>query len=331
VHTTTIGSTNGASATTIQSGSGGIALNSGTGNVNISGDTAATTVFLGTGPAAKTVTVGSINTTSGTTIQSGSAGISVATYTNGAFNLTTGTGTIAISGDATNTTVNIARGAGDKTITIGSGTGATSIALESGTGVIQIGVNTIAHDITIGNSTGATGVFNYCGTRDYSITSASGLLFKAVNAGSVTMPLTPAVLALHTDAQTSITGDGTFVTINCTTEIFDQGSHYNGSNTFTAPVTGRYRITAHVGIQADNTNTYAQIRIYTTNRTYTGDHSLLVNANYFGITCTCLADMTAGDTSYAECVAFGSASKNCSITSDGTGTPQTWLNFQLEC
>lgn len=90
VKTTTLGSTNSTSATTVQSGSGALnvtstngamTLNSGTGALSISNDASATTVNLATGAAAKTVTLGSTNTTSSLALKYGTADFSLASAT----------------------------------------------------------------------------------------------------------------------------------------------------------------------------------------------------------------------------------------------------------
>jgi hypothetical protein len=103
VKTSTFGSTNSNSATTVQSGSGALAvtstngtltINSGTGTLGISTDAAATTINLGTGGAAKTVTLGSTNTTSTTNLQSGSGGIKIPAFAEGAL-VTSSTGVIS--------------------------------------------------------------------------------------------------------------------------------------------------------------------------------------------------------------------------------------------
>jgi len=93
VKTSTFGSTNSTSATTVQSGSGALAvtstngtltINSGTGVLAVSNDASATTINLGTGAAAKTVTLGSTNTTSTTTLQAGSGGVKLGAVAEGA-------------------------------------------------------------------------------------------------------------------------------------------------------------------------------------------------------------------------------------------------------
>lgn len=86
VKTSTFGSTNSTSTTTVQSGSGALNVtstngaqthNSGTGAMGISTDASATTVSFATGAAVKTVTLGSTNTTSATSIKSGTGNIAL--------------------------------------------------------------------------------------------------------------------------------------------------------------------------------------------------------------------------------------------------------------
>ena len=59
-------------------------------------------------------------------------------------------------------------------------------------------------------------------------------------AGERTMPLQPCFLAQSTAAQNNITGDGTVYTVVYADVEFDQNSDFDGTSTFTAPVTGKY-------------------------------------------------------------------------------------------
>ena len=86
----TLGSTNSTSASTLQSGSGALAItstngtmtiNSGTGALSISSDASATTVNLATGAAAKVVTLGSTTTTSSLALKYGTADFTLASAT----------------------------------------------------------------------------------------------------------------------------------------------------------------------------------------------------------------------------------------------------------
>lgn len=92
-HASVFGSTNSTSATTVQSGSGALAvtstngtltINSGTGALGISTDASATTVSFATGAGVKTVILGSTNTTSTTTLQAGSGGVKLGAVAEGA-------------------------------------------------------------------------------------------------------------------------------------------------------------------------------------------------------------------------------------------------------
>jgi len=145
-HTTTLGSTNSTSATTVQSGSGALnvtatggalTINSGTGALAISNDASATTVTIATGGAVKTTTLGSTNSTSATTVQSGSGALAV-TSTNGTLTINSGTGVLALSNDASATTVNLGTGAAAKTVTLGSTNTTSTTNLQAGSGGIKI-------------------------------------------------------------------------------------------------------------------------------------------------------------------------------------------------
>ncbi len=126
-------------------------------------------------------------------------------------------------------------------------------------------------------------------------------LMRATTAGEVTFPLTPTFLATHTAAQDNVTGDGTLVTVDFTTEITDQNADYDGTNTFTAPVAGNYRFDFGVQVnQLTAAMTSGEIRIVTSNRSY-----ISFNINYGAIrdvnnnasfSTSILADMDAADT-----------------------------------
>lgn len=70
------------------------------------------------------------------------------------------------------------------------------------------------------------------GTNDYFIVDASS--------GARLLPLQPAFSAFPNAAKTNVTGDGTTYTVVFDSENFDQGSDFDGTSTFTAPVAGQY-------------------------------------------------------------------------------------------
>jgi len=121
--------------------------------------------------------------------------------------------------------------------------------------------------------------------------------------GHVTMPYQSAFLARPSSQQANL-AINTNHTIVFDSEIFDQNADFS-SNTFTAPVTGKYQLNVHLLIQQmDAATDYYYINLKTSNRNYdqywdnndkAGD-----NSNGEGRSVVVLADMDAGDTAYLE-------------------------------
>lgn len=311
VKTATFGSTNSTSATTVQSGSGALAItstngtwtgNSGTGALGLSTDASATTVSLATGAAVKTVTLGSVTSTSATTVRSGSGALAI-TSTNGTITMNSGTGTLAIANDATAQTVNISTGAGSKLVTLGTTNGAASLALRYG-------------------------------TADFTMASATGTVMSALDTGEITYPLQPAFLANHNVLQSNITGNGTIATVNFTNEIFDQNSDYDGTNTFTAPIDGRYKLSFSIRMDDINgTVATASWRLSTSNRAYSvaffNPLPIATAANGAVVMSSSnLCDMDAGDIAFVQAVVTGMAGDTVDIPNS---TTQTFFSGYLAC
>lgn len=124
--------------------------------------------------------------------------------------------------------------------------------------------------------------------------------------GIMKSTLQPAFLATHTVLQSNVTGNGTAATVNFTTEIFDQNSDYDGTNTFTAPITGRYQFNAAVNINDGGASTArASLSFVTSNRTYVPCTALAVLAGVWQLNGSILADMDAGDTCIVQATANG--------------------------
>ena len=134
-------------------------------------------------------------------------------------------------------------------------------------------------------------------------------------AGERTMPLQPAFLATHSAAQNDVTGTGSYATVDFTTEIFDQNADYDGSNLFTAPVTGRYLFTSALYINGAATATSFQIRLVTSNQTYTGLLGYVFTTEGT-MSVTTIADMDAADTAYVQGVARGMAGDTADFPSN---------------
>ena len=133
--------------------------------------------------------------------------------------------------------------------------------------------------------------------------------------GAVTMPLQPAFLATPANNdQTNLSSGNHTVVLG--TEVFDQNSDF-ASNTFTAPVAGRYQLNAIFGLRnLDTAATYYVNQIVTSNRAYelqiAGGNVLATDGNFY-FTISALADMDAGDTAFMRVQTTG-------------GTAQTDIN-----
>jgi len=115
--------------------------------------------------------------------------------------------------------------------------------------------------------------------------------------GAVTKPLQPAFL-VGMSSNSAQFGNGAF-TPTLDTEIFDQGGDFS-SNTFTAPVTGRYQLSwmAYLA-NLDTSASYYYLKLATSNREYTKylyTHSFDADVAYYGWGTSILADMDVNDT-----------------------------------
>jgi len=122
-------------------------------------------------------------------------------------------------------------------------------------------------------------------------------LFSVLSDGSVTAPKQPAFLAKPGSNQDNIATGG--VTIAFGTEIFDQNADF-ASNTFTAPVTGKYLLTACIRLGAvDSASSRYELKIQTSNRNYNYnfDPDFGQDAVTWTAAFSVLADMDASDTS----------------------------------
>jgi len=128
------------------------------------------------------------------------------------------------------------------------------------------------------------------------IGDGSSKFLKVDNAGHVTMPSQPAFLVEPTSEQSNISGDTTIV---FGTERFDLNSDF-ASNTFTAPVTGKYQMQFCIRIgHLDSAINWCRFELTTSNRTYFCnmiDPDFGQDAVYWHFTVAVLADMDANDT-----------------------------------
>jgi hypothetical protein len=193
---------------------------------------------------------------------------------NQALSATTGTftGTLAVTGATTLSS----------DVTIGDASAADKKILFDGNAQdFHIGLDDSADSLTIG--LGST-----LGTTSHMIFDANG---------HITKPLQPAFQVQPSSDQTNVDDNDT---IAFGYEEFDQNGDFS-SNQFTAPVTGKYLLTASVRVDnVDTAANWVRIEIITSNQDYKSsiiDVGVLASdPNYWTFEQTVLADMDANDT-----------------------------------
>ena len=119
--------------------------------------------------------------------------------------------------------------------------------------------------------------------------------------GAVTMPLQPAFQLNRQGQGNQTISANSDTTIVLATERFDQNADC-ASNTFTAPVTGKYKLQAFFYLKdVDTDMNYIQGKITTSNKTYYFVQSVGgydATMQYMGKNITVLADMDASDTAH---------------------------------
>jgi len=130
--------------------------------------------------------------------------------------------------------------------------------------------------------------------------------------GIVTMPSQPAFSAKPANNDQANVAINAYVTIIMGTEIFDQGGDF-ASNTFTAPVAGRYQINWCVDLlNTDTDSAYIFATLKTSNREYRGiitPSAYAGDSAYVSLSGSVLADMDASDTAYVTVYQGGGAAQ----------------------
>lgn len=127
--------------------------------------------------------------------------------------------------------------------------------------------------------------FNVTGTQDFEMgidnndsdalvianttSLGTGNTWRMSTAGERTMPLQPAFTAIVSGAQNNVTGDSTTYTVQFGNVLVDQNSDYDGTSTFTAPVTGIYSFGVNVGVDNLTSSFHTMfITLVTTGQSY---------------------------------------------------------------
>ena len=174
-----------------------------------------------------------------------------------------------------------------------------------------------------GGSTWTQGVDNSDSDSFALSTSADIATPQVINittAGEVTLPLQSSFIATHTVAQDNATGNGTIATVNFTTEVVDRNNDYDGTNTFTAPVSGLYSFYAQAQLVSATGASFCILNMITSNKIYVGPFSI---GTINGVIVPCvsaLADMDALDTCYITIQSTGVGADTADLNSDGNST-----------
>lgn len=121
------------------------------------------------------------------------------------------------------------------------------------------------------------------------------------------------------------TGNGAQATVGFS-EIFDDNNNF-ASNTFTAPITGRYQLDATVSLSVLTTAaTLSALRIVTSNRTYLTQKGLNPKAGGLqdAMAMSVVADMDAGDTATVTIQVDGMAGNTVTVIGNAT---TMWTTF----
>jgi len=212
--------------------------------------------------------------------------------------------TLAVTG-ALSVTNNVVMTSDDPTITMTDSSGTNDIAtLQATSGALIINVRDGSADGEI--------IFK---KNDGSATDET---MRIDSSGRVTKSLQPAFQVRPATAQSNI-GVSTNVDIVFGTEVFDVGANF-ASNTFTAPVAGKYFLSASIRTEAvDSASNYYLITIVTSNRGYQFifDPDFGQDAGYWVMSLSHIADMDASDTAKVQIVQH-SGTQQTDITTEST-------------
>jgi len=246
---------------------------------------------------------GSANGQSEVVFNEGSADIDFRVESNGNANaLVVDGGTDTVMIGTTDTNFN----AGADNLIVGTGSGDCGITIYTGSSVGHKG-SIFFGDTAAGDAANSQkGQISYEQNNEIMTFFTNNTLTMQMNhLGSVSIPRQPAFQVKGSSVQSNIAADNSFVAVAFGTEIFDLGGNF-ASNTFTAPVTGKYQMQVNVQLgNVDSASQYYFIRLATSNRNY--DSILSVNQfngdlSHLTLHLQILADMDVSDTALVQIV-----------------------------
>ena len=171
----------------------------------------------------------------------------------------------------------------------------------SGGGLLLSGDGTRAENIDIDAS-----------ENNIKFTVGTAERMKIDSNGIITKPHQPAFSAHLSSTSSAFATDGSAVTVAFASERFDTNSDF-ASNTFTAPVSGKYLLGFHLRINnADSAATYYIPTLVTSNHSYRDiiNPKFSSDPAYISMQLTVVADMDANDTAYVTIQQYGGSSQS---------------------
>ena len=231
----------------------------------------------------------------------------------GVFSATGGNGDGSSAGGSSSAIGGVggASGAGGASLVTGGAGGSSSGTggAASLTGGIGAAGNANGGDVNIEgglqNGSGTAGAVNV-GPTNTDIVNIGHSASTTNQLGTMNQTSQPAFLAYNSAQDANVTGDGTVATVDFDTEVFDQGADF-ATDTFTAPVAGRYLLTTNVRVSgitalADDYSVaiVASNRSFNTIFSKTDDIPTTVTHNL-----TAVVDMDASDTATVTAAVSG--------------------------
>ena len=157
------------------------------------------------------------------------------------------------------------------------------------------------------DGTDMPGALIFLTTPEASATALEALRIDST--GAVTKILQPCFLAYNAATDDNQTGNAAIATVDFSTEVYDQGGDF-ATDTFTAPVTGRYLLTATVlFINLTTAADTAVMNIVTSNRVYQVRLDMTDSMpSTMALSNAVIADMDASDTAAITLIVTGEAS-----------------------
>lgn len=148
-----------------------------------------------------------------------------------------------------------------------------------------------------------------------SSTLGSTNVMSVTTDGEITYPLQPAFLAYLASTANDKTGNGTSYTLgtDALTKVYDQNSDFNTNGTFTAPITGKYKLDCTIWVTGNTVATVFRPKAVVSNGDFQTTWSRAGSSSDGSGSVSLQTDMDAGDTAVMQIAVFGEAAATSDI------------------